>query len=53
VVSIWLIAATVIGVRQALDYRSLGRAVGVCVAGFLIVLGVLAAVGALLSRTVS
>lgn len=53
VVSIWLIAATVIGVRQALDYRSLGRAVGVCIAGFLIVLVVLAAVGGLFTRTVS
>jgi fucose 4-O-acetylase-like acetyltransferase len=53
VVSVWLIAATVVGVRQALDYRSLGRAVAVCVGGFVMVLAVLAAVGALLSRTVS
>lgn len=53
VVSVWLIAATVIGVRQALDYRSLGRAVGVCIAGFVIMLVVLAAVGTMFSRTVS
>ncbi len=37
-VSIWMLAATVIAVRQALDYKSTGRAVGVCVIGFVIYL---------------
>jgi hypothetical protein len=33
---IWMLAATVIAVRQALDYRSTGRAVGVCLIGWLV-----------------
>lgn len=43
-VSIWMLVAMVIAVRQALDYKSTGRAVGVCVLGWLayvIVFGVL------------
>jgi hypothetical protein len=31
----WMLVAMVIAVRQALDYRSTGRAVAVCVLGFL------------------
>lgn len=34
--SIWMIAAMVVAVRQALDYTGTGRAVGVCVIGWLI-----------------
>jgi hypothetical protein len=44
-VSIWMLVAMVIAVRQALDYKSTGRAIGVCVLGwiaYLIVFGVLA-----------
>ncbi|MFO7930668.1 MAG: YIP1 family protein [Desulfosalsimonas sp.] len=33
---VWMLAAMVIGVRQALDYTSTWRAVGVCVIGWLI-----------------
>ncbi len=36
VASLWMLAATVVAVRQALDYTSTGRAVGVCVIGFLV-----------------
>ncbi len=36
VASIWMLAAMVIAVRQALDYRSTLRAVGVCVIGWII-----------------
>jgi hypothetical protein len=36
VVSVWLIVAMVIAVRQALDYRSTFRAVGVCLLGWLV-----------------
>ena len=36
VASLWMLAAMVIAVRQALDYHSTGRAVGVCVIGFII-----------------
>jgi hypothetical protein len=38
VVTIWMLAAMVIAVRQALDYTSTVRAVGVCSLGCLIVL---------------
>ncbi len=36
VASIWMLAAMVIAVRQALDYKSTLRAVGVCVIGWVI-----------------
>ena len=34
--SIWMVAAMVVGVRQALDYKSTLRAVAVCVAGWIV-----------------
>lgn len=34
--SIWMLVAMVIAVRQALDYKSTGRAVGVCAIGWII-----------------
>ena len=36
VTGIWMLAAMVVAVRQALDYKSTPRAVGVCVIGWLI-----------------
>lgn len=36
VASIWMLIAMVIAVRQALDYTSTGRAVGVCLIGWVI-----------------
>jgi hypothetical protein len=36
VASIWMLVAMVIAVRQALDYRSTLRAVGVCIIGWII-----------------
>lgn len=39
-VSVWAIAAAVIGVRQALDYRSTSRAIAVCVVAWLLSFGV-------------
>jgi hypothetical protein len=36
VAAIWMLVAMVIAVRQALDYTSTGRAVGVCVIGWII-----------------
>jgi len=53
VASIWMIAATGLAVRQALDYRSLGRAVFVCVTAWLLTFGITAATGMLLARPVS
>ena len=39
-VSVCMPVAMVIAVRQALDYRSIGRAVGVCVIGWLVYVAV-------------
>jgi len=36
IASIWMLAAMVIAVRQALDYKSTLRAVGVCVIGWIV-----------------
>ena len=36
IASVWMLAAMVIAVKQALDYKSTGRAIGVCVIGWFI-----------------
>src|SRR3954468_16140730 len=38
VTSVWMLAAMIVGVRQALDYHSTGRAVAVCVLGWVLAL---------------
>lgn len=43
-VSLWMLAATVVAARQALDYRSTGRAIMVCVIGWFLQAAVFAAV---------
>lgn len=40
IASVWMLAAMVVAVRQALDYKGTGRAVAVCLLGFLIYVGV-------------
>jgi len=35
-VSVWMLVAMIIAVRQALDYQSTGRAVGVCLIGWVV-----------------
>lgn len=52
-VSLWMIAAAVLAVRQALDFRSTSRAIGVCAAGWMIAATVLAVFAAVFTRTVS
>ncbi len=44
----WMLAATVLAVRQALDYQSTRRAVAVCLVGFVINLAVGLVVGGVL-----
>jgi hypothetical protein len=44
-VSIWMLVAMVIAVRQALDFTSTWRAVAVCVAGWLVTLVMIAVIG--------
>jgi hypothetical protein len=52
VTAVWTLVAVVIAVRQALDYRSTGRAVGVCLIGWLVRIVILILVG-MLARPVS
>lgn len=44
VAGVWMLAATVVAVRQALDYRSTWRALGVCLIGWIVQALVLALV---------
>jgi hypothetical protein len=53
VVALWMIAAAVLAVRQSLDYRSTPRAIGVCVAGFAVAAGVIAAIAMFFTQPVS
>ncbi len=45
VASLWMLVTMVIAVRQALDYQSTGRAVGVCLIGFVVYLVIGALIG--------
>jgi len=40
ITSIWMLLAFVVAVRQALDYKSTGRAVAVCLIGFVVYLAI-------------
>jgi hypothetical protein len=48
--SVWMLVAMVIAVRQALDYTSTGRAIGVCLIGWVIQIVVIAVPLALLGE---
>lgn len=50
VAAVWMLVAMVIAVRQALDYSGTGRAVGVCLIGWLIQVAVLALLFVLFGR---
>jgi len=41
VAGVWMLAAMVVAVRQALDYSGTGRAVAVCLLGFLAYMAIL------------
>jgi len=45
ITSIWMLVAMVVAVRQALDYRSTGRAVAVCAVGWALSVGLALAAG--------
>ena len=53
VVAGWMIAAAVVGMRQALDYRSTARAIAVCTLSLMLSLALLAGAAMLLSTRVS
>jgi hypothetical protein len=48
VASVWMLVAMIVAVRQALDYESTGRAVGVCLIGFVLNFAMLFVLGKLL-----
>jgi hypothetical protein len=45
VATVWTLIAVIIAVRQALDYRSTARAVGVCLIGWLVQVAILVVLG--------
>jgi hypothetical protein len=45
VADIWMLASMVVAVRQALDYTSTWRAVGVCIIGWLALIIITAVLG--------
>ena len=49
IAAVWMLVAMVIAVRQALDYESTGRAVGVCAIGWVVQVVLLAALFALVN----
>lgn len=51
--SIWMLLAMVVAVRQALDYQSTGRAIGVCVLGWTLSLVLAVTIGVLFGPTLS
>jgi Yip1 domain len=53
IAAVWMFVAMIVGVRQALDYKSTGRAVAVCFIGWVLSLAVSAVLGLLFSPTVS
>ncbi len=53
VAGVWMLVAMVIAVRQALDYKSTWRAIGVCVVGWLIQALILALASSMVGGTTS
>jgi hypothetical protein len=51
--SVWMLAAMVVAVRHALDFQSTARAVGVCVVGWILAIGIAALLGLVFSPAVS
>ncbi|HUR33180.1 MAG TPA: hypothetical protein VM032_05250 [Vicinamibacterales bacterium] len=50
---VWMLAAMVVAVRQALDYESTGRALAVCALGWLLALSLALGLGMVFGPTVS
>ena len=53
IVAVWMIAAAVLAVRQALDFRHAARAVAVCVLAWLLTMAFVAVVALIASRSVT
>jgi hypothetical protein len=53
IAAVWMLAAMVVAVRQALDYRSTSRAISVCLLGFVLVMAATVVIGVLFGPTAS
>ena len=53
ITAVWMLAAMIVAVRQALDYRSTGRAAAVCVLGWLFAIAFVFLFGALFAPHLS
>jgi len=53
ITAIWMLAAMVVGVRQALDYKSTARAVAVCGVGWALALAIAVGLGLVFSPPLS
>lgn len=53
VTAVWMLAAMVVAVRQALDYTSTARAIAVCVIGWLLAIALAVAFGLMFTPSVS
>ena len=51
--SLWMLLTMIVAVRQALDYRSTGRAIGVCLVGWTLSLVIAVIIGTLFAPTVT
>jgi len=53
ITAVWMLAAMVVAIRQALDYRSTARAIGVCVLGWVLAITLAVGLGLIFGPTVS
>jgi hypothetical protein len=53
ITAIWMLAAMIVGVRQALDYKSTARAVAVCGLGWALAIAIAVGLGLVFGPTVS
>ena len=53
ITAVWMLAAMIVAVRQALDYTSTGRAIAVCVLGWTLAIAIAVVLGVLFGPTVS
>jgi hypothetical protein len=53
ITAIWMLVATFVGVRQALDYKSTARAVAVCGVGWALAIAIAVGLGLVFGPTVS
>ena len=52
-ISVWMLAAMVVAVRQALDYSTVGRALAVCAIGWILAMATALIIGVVYGPTVS